>query len=56
LKFVEVPLSKAGEKKNSVASIGLHLVAAIGQEHRLGRWWKVKGVKNEIKVIDLATS
>lgn len=34
---------------------GSKLVAAIGQEHRLGRWWKIKEAKNSIFVIPLIT-
>jgi ribosomal RNA-processing protein 9 len=32
---------------------GSFLAAAIGQEHRLGRWWRMKEVKNGLCVIDL---
>jgi ribosomal RNA-processing protein 9 len=32
---------------------GRHLVAAVGQEHRLGRWWRIKEAKNSIVVIPL---
>ena len=34
----------------------LHLAVALGQEHRLGRWWRMKGVKNQLKVISLGPS
>ncbi|KAG5680767.1 hypothetical protein PVAND_010254 [Polypedilum vanderplanki] len=34
-------------------SDGSHIIAAIGQEHRLGRWWKLKEAKNTILVIPL---
>ena len=36
-------------------SDGKCLIAGIGQEHRLGRWWKFepKKVKNEILIIPL---
>ena len=36
-------------------SDGKRLVAGIGQEHRLGRWWKFepKEVKNRIIVVNL---
>lgn len=33
---------------------GKHLVAAVAQEHRFGRWWKVKGVKNGVAVVSLS--
>lgn len=34
-------------------SDGSFLIAGIGQEHRLGRWWKLKEAKNNILVIPL---
>ncbi|XP_055713477.1 U3 small nucleolar RNA-interacting protein 2 [Phlebotomus papatasi] len=30
---------------------GNHLIAALGQEHRLGRWWRIAQAKNCIAVI-----
>ena len=38
---------------NSLAftSDGSSLIAGIGQEHRLGRWWRLKEAKNVILVI-----
>ncbi|ELU06307.1 hypothetical protein CAPTEDRAFT_122475, partial [Capitella teleta] len=35
------------------ASDGSYLAAAIGQEHRLGRWWRMKQVKNGLSLITL---
>lgn len=32
---------------------GTKLIAAVGQEHRLGRWWRIKEAKNSIVVIPL---
>lgn len=32
---------------------GSYLVAAVAQEHRFGRWWKVKGVRNGVAIISL---
>lgn len=32
---------------------GTKLFAAIGQEHRLGRWWRLADAKNHILIIDL---
>ncbi|KAJ7999894.1 hypothetical protein DPEC_G00199140 [Dallia pectoralis] len=32
---------------------GKFLVAGVGQEHRLGRWWRLKGVKNGLYIIPL---
>lgn len=39
---------------NSLAftSNGSHLIAAVSQEHRLGRWWRMKDAKNNIIVIE----
>lgn len=33
-------------------SDGKKLLAAIGQEHRLGRWWTLKNAKNRLDVFD----
>lgn len=35
------------------SSDGSFLVAGIGQEHRLGRWWRNKEAKNVIKIFPL---
>ncbi|KAL3852706.1 hypothetical protein ACJMK2_016324 [Sinanodonta woodiana] len=32
---------------------GSFLVAGVGQEHRLGRWWKLKDAKNSLVIIQL---
>jgi ribosomal RNA-processing protein 9 len=32
---------------------GRFLVAAVGQEHRLGRWWRNTNVRNSIQIIPL---
>ena len=32
---------------------GDFLVAAVGQEHRFGRWWKEKGVRNTVAILPL---
>lgn len=37
-------------------SNGTKLFAAVGQEHRLGRWWRIKEAKNKIVIIDLITN
>lgn len=34
-------------------SDGQHLIAAVGQEHRLGRWWRDPSAKNSVVVIPL---
>ncbi|KOC67510.1 U3 small nucleolar RNA-interacting protein 2 [Habropoda laboriosa] len=34
-------------------SDGTHLVAGVGQEHRLGRWWRIPEAKNSIVIIPL---
>ena len=38
------------------SSSGEFLVAAVGQEHRLGRWWRNKAAKNSIVIIPLKRS
>nr|XP_015814391.2 U3 small nucleolar RNA-interacting protein 2 isoform X1 [Nothobranchius furzeri] len=35
------------------SSSGRFLVAGVGQEHRLGRWWRLKEAKNGIYIIPL---
>jgi ribosomal RNA-processing protein 9 len=35
------------------APSGKFLVAGIGQEHRLGRWERIKAARNEIRIIPL---
>ena len=32
---------------------GLRLAAGIGQEHRLGRWWRIPEARNSLAVIRL---
>lgn len=32
---------------------GTQLIAAVGQEHRLGRWWRISDAKNSIVIIPL---
>ena len=36
------------------SSDGLQLLAGVGQEHRLGRWWRLKEAKNSLVVISLS--
>ncbi|XP_013408089.1 U3 small nucleolar RNA-interacting protein 2 isoform X4 [Lingula anatina] len=35
------------------SSQGNYLVAAVGQEHKLGRWWRLKDAKNGVCIIRL---
>ncbi|KAG9260650.1 U3 small nucleolar RNA-interacting protein 2 isoform X2 [Astyanax mexicanus] len=35
------------------SSSGKFLVAGVGQEHRLGRWWRIKEAKNGLYIIPL---
>ena len=37
----------------SFAPSGRFMVAGIGQEHRMGRWWRLKGVHNGIYIQNL---
>jgi len=37
----------------AVSSTGKFLVAAVGQEHRLGRWEHLKKARNEVCVVQL---
>jgi ribosomal RNA-processing protein 9 len=34
-------------------SDGKYLIAGIGQEHKLGRWWRIPQAKNSIVIIPL---
>ncbi|XP_011676652.2 U3 small nucleolar RNA-interacting protein 2 isoform X1 [Strongylocentrotus purpuratus] len=38
------------------SSDGTFLVAGVGQEHRLGRWWRLKEAKNSIVIVRLRKS
>ena len=31
----------------------IHLAVASGQEHKLGRWWRMKEAKNQVVVVQL---
>ena len=35
------------------SSSGQLLVAGVGQEHKLGRWWSIKPARNSVVVIKL---
>ena len=35
------------------SSDGNTLIAGVGQEHRLGRWWRLKNAKNSLCIIHL---
>lgn len=48
----EVPV-KGFVNSLAFSNDGCKLIAAIGQEHRLGRWWRIKEAKNSILVIPL---
>ena len=37
----------------AIAPDGTHIVAAVGQEHRLGRWWREKEARNSTVVFPL---
>jgi len=32
---------------------GSHVIVGVGQEHRLGRWWRIKEARNSIFIIPL---
>ena len=51
---VLISLSQDGFVNDLVfSSDGELLVAGVGQEHRFGRWWKERGVKNRVAIIPL---
>jgi ribosomal RNA-processing protein 9 len=31
----------------------MYVIAAIGQEHRMGRWYKIKNARNSVQVLKL---
>ena len=35
----------------SISGCGGWIVAGVGQEHRLGRWWRDKEAKNKLVII-----
>ncbi|KAJ3345748.1 pre-rRNA processing protein [Entophlyctis luteolus] len=57
----ETPLRKAGARLGFHAGGGgarrteLCLAVALGQEHRLGRWWRVREAKNQLGVAFIET-
>lgn len=50
IKSKEIGLQKLNNAKKCV-----NLALAIGQEHRLGRWWCIKGLKSHIRVYQLSS-
>lgn len=44
---------KERQRRKSTKKV-LYLAAGVGQEHRLGRWWRVKEARNAVKIIKLA--
>ena len=38
---------------SSSSSTALYLIITISQEHRLGRWWNYKGVKNNVVIMKI---
>jgi ribosomal RNA-processing protein 9 len=37
----------------SFSRSGQYLIAGVGQEHRLGRWWRLKEARNGVMIIRL---
>lgn len=48
--------SSTEERRIKTIPVELYLAAAVGQEYRLGRWWRRKDVKNRIIVLGLSKS
>jgi ribosomal RNA-processing protein 9 len=44
------------KERHQIGNNELYIAAAIGPEHRLGRWWKMKGIKNSILVSSLGAA
>lgn len=52
--FIVVPSCQVGfVNALAFSNDGNVLIAGIGQEHRLGRWWRLKNAKNSVCVIPL---
>ncbi|OWK02694.1 hypothetical protein Celaphus_00010488 [Cervus elaphus hippelaphus] len=59
--LLNTDLVATGSHNNSVgfinslkfSSAGDFLVAGVGQEHRLGRWWRIKEARNSVCIIPL---
>ena len=53
--FISSPYTKAGFVNGlCFTACGDYLLAAVGQEHRLGRWWCLKEAKNRLVIIKLS--
>jgi ribosomal RNA-processing protein 9 len=50
---VSLVLQKGFVNGLAFAQSGRFLAAAVGQEHRLGRWWSHKAVKNGLALVKL---
>lgn len=50
--LMEIPV-KGFVNSLAFTNNGEKLIAAVGQEHRLGRWWRMKEAANRILVISL---
>jgi len=39
-----------------ISPCGKFIVAGLGQEHKLGRWWRDKSGKNKLAIIEVPDS
>lgn len=58
IRFVLTPNAKMQESKDPELLLRkdnelIHMVVGVGQEHKYGRWWNLKGIKNKVCIIDL---
>ncbi|TPX45746.1 hypothetical protein SeMB42_g00826 [Synchytrium endobioticum] len=51
--FYAPPLHPSTESASGRNNQELYLVAGVGKEHRLGRWWKIPNVKNCVKIVTI---
>lgn len=45
-------LPDSNDSKDGTGGV-LRLAAAVGQEHRRGRWWRIREAKNSVVVVPL---
>jgi len=58
IKFVLTPNPEVQNSKDPEVLLRkdnelVHMVVGVGQEHKYGRWWNLKGIKNKVCIISL---
>lgn len=49
-------LAQAAKARQAKMKPEVYVAAAVGREHRLGRWWRLKSVKNSVHVLSLGSA